>query len=115
MLAGLLLHHYTVVLVPLRHSVTERSGQDIVYRSRQWHSCSLARRLPQVRRRHGVTADSKLAIQVAEADMYFATIDDKVAVKLGPRYDMGELVPKGEDGWELAVSGKDFAVWERKQ
>ena len=68
-----------------------------------------------MRRRHGITADSKLAVKAAEADMYFATIDDKVAVKLGPRYDMGELVPKGEDGWELAVSGKDFAVWERKQ
>ena len=47
--------------------------------------------------------------------MYFATIDDKVAVKLGPRYDMGQHVPKKEDGWALAVSGTDFAVWEKRK
>ena len=28
---------------------------------------------------------------------------------------IGRLVPRKEDGWELAASGQDFAVWEKKQ
>jgi len=46
--------------------------------------------------------------------MYVATIDDKVMVKLGPRYDMGKLTPKKEE-WQKAINGKDFCVWERKK
>ena len=34
-------------------------------------------------------------------------------VKLGPRYEMGALLPRADDGWALAASGKDYAVWER--
>ena len=32
---------------------------------------------------------------------------------MGPRFDMGNLVPQAKDGWKIAVTGKDFAVWER--
>lgn len=35
-------------------------------------------------------------------------------MKLGPRFDMGNLLPKESDGWKFAISGKDFAVWEKK-
>ncbi len=35
-------------------------------------------------------------------------------MKLGPRYDMGCLVPKESDGWKIVTYGKDFAVWERQ-
>ncbi len=33
---------------------------------------------------------------------------------MGSRYDMGKLLPKEADGWTFALSGKDWAVWERK-
>jgi alpha-amylase len=36
-----------------------------------------------------------------------------VVLKLGPRFDMGKLVPKEADGWKMALTGKDFAIWER--
>lgn len=29
----------------------------------------------------------------------------------GPRYDMGGLVPRKEDGWRLATNGTDYALW----
>lgn len=44
---------------------------------------------------------------------YVARIDDKITVKLGPRYDMGPHMPPKGDGWEMAASGCDFAIWER--
>jgi alpha-amylase len=70
---------------------------------------------PQVRRRQGIKADSKIEIKAAEHDMYVAAIDGAVTVKLGPRYDMGGLAPRAEDGWVKAVAGPDFCVWERKK
>lgn len=36
----------------------------------------------------------QIEIKKADADMYVAIIDDKVTVKLGPRYDMGDLAPR---------------------
>lgn len=36
----------------------------------------------------------------------------RVVVKLGPRYDMGNLVPNSNE-FKVAASGKDFCVWER--
>jgi hypothetical protein len=35
----------------------------------------------------------------------------RVIVKLGPRYEMGDLLPGNE--WKVAVFGKDFCVWEK--
>ena len=37
----------------------------------------------------------------------------RVIVKLGPRYDMGDQLPKEQEGWKVAVSGIDFCVWEK--
>ena len=36
-------------------------------------------------------------------------------VKLGPRYEMGDLAPKEEDGWKKALKGEDWAIWEKAQ
>ena len=36
-----------------------------------------------------------------------------MTVKLGPRCDMGDLLPKEDDGWKFVMSGKDWAVWEK--
>ncbi len=67
-----------------------------------------------VRQRAGIRADSKLEILAAEKDMYVACINGNVTLKLGPRFDMGNLVPRKEDGWVLAAAGNDFAVWEKR-
>ena len=37
----------------------------------------------------------------------------RLTVKLGPRYDMDGLLPSEGEGWKIAVSGKDFCVWEK--
>lgn len=66
-----------------------------------------------LRKRAGIRADSKLEILAAERDLYVARINGNVTLKCGPRYDMGSLVPLKEEGWELAATGKDFAVWEK--
>jgi alpha-amylase len=70
--------------------------------------------LVALRQRAGIQADSKLEILAAEHDMYVARINGNVTIKMGPRYDMGNLVPRKEDGWAMAASGKDFAVWEKQ-
>lgn len=67
--------------------------------------------LIDVRRRNGIHAASKLEILCAEADMYVARIDDRVTLKMGPRFDMGGLLPS-PDTSKLACSGMDYAVWE---
>ena len=43
--------------------------------------------------------------------MYVARVTGRrrqVILKMGPRFDMGSLYPKG---WDAVVSGKNFAVW----
>ena len=81
------------------------------------HPTALGRFAPRVqvalRRRAGIRADSRLEILAAEPDMYVARVNGNVTLKLGPRFDMGGLVPRSEDGWQLAASGPDFAVWEK--
>eukprot|EP00877_Chromochloris_zofingiensis_P005318 jgi/Chrzof1/14788/Cz09g16070.t1 len=69
--------------------------------------------LKEVRHRNGINARSKLEILCADADMYVGRIGDSVTVKLGPRYDMGCHLPQESDGWKFAVSGPEFAVWEK--
>ena len=64
------------------------------------------------RSRNGINSRSKLDIVVADGDFYFARVDDKLAVKLGPRYDMGDLEPR--DGWNIAASGRNYAIWEKQ-
>lgn len=68
----------------------------------------------QIRRRNNIVSDSKIKIMCAESDMYVAEIGESVILKLGPRYDMGQYVPKEADGWKVATWGKDFCVWEKQ-
>lgn len=70
--------------------------------------------LVQVRQRNGIVATSPIHVQAANHDMYVACINDRVVVKLGPAMDMGDLVPKESEGWHMASSGDNWAVWERK-
>ena len=58
----------------------------------------------------------KLSLQVhkATADVYAASVDKKIAVKVGP----GNWSPNedglqvGQKEWKLATSGPNFAVWD---
>ncbi|KXZ43538.1 hypothetical protein GPECTOR_87g400 [Gonium pectorale] len=70
--------------------------------------------LAALRRRAGIVADSSLEILVAERDLYVARVGGRLTVKMGPRFEMGHLLPREADGWKFAVSGKDWAVWERQ-
>ncbi|KAF8062795.1 AMY1.2 [Scenedesmus sp. PABB004] len=69
--------------------------------------------LAAVRRRNGIVSDTPVRIVAAEADLYVAEVGGRVTLKLGPRYDMGPLLPKEADGWKTATWGKDYCVWER--
>ena len=66
-----------------------------------------------LRKRAGIRSDSKLEILCAERDIYVARCNGNVVLKLGPRFDMGGLVPKAAEGWRLVQSGNDYAVWEK--
>lgn len=66
---------------------------------------STIQQLVRCRQRNGIHAKSKLDILCAEADMYVARIDDKLTLKLGPRYDMGRWVPAEKEGWHFVCSG----------
>jgi alpha-amylase len=64
-------------------------------------------RLIQVRKQSGVSAHSKVDIHEARSGLYAATIENKLAVKLGQKaWSPGW-------GWRLAVDGDQFAVWIR--
>ena len=64
-----------------------------------------------IRIRNGIKASSTVRILASDPDLYVAAIDDKVIAKIGPRYDVGNLVPKN---FRLATSGNDYAVWEKQ-
>ncbi len=65
-------------------------------------------RLIQTRKAAGVHSRSGVDIHEARPRLYAATIDGRVAVKLGS----DSWWPGG--GWQLAVDGDRFAVWERR-
>lgn len=67
--------------------------------------------LIDVRKRNGINAAATIKIAVAEDDLYVATMNDKVILKLGTRQDLGELTP-GED-FKVAAFGSDYCVWEK--
>lgn len=70
--------------------------------------------LLDIRRRHGINCRSKVSVKKAAGDVYAATIDDKIAVKIGP----GDWSPNssgvkinGKD-MKSVSSGNGYAVWE---
>ncbi|XP_024544858.1 alpha-amylase [Selaginella moellendorffii] len=67
--------------------------------------------LLELRLRNKINAESKIKIQAADFDMYVATIADRLIVKLGPRFDMGPLLPKSST-WKLVMAGSEYAIWE---
>lgn len=65
-----------------------------------------------IRSRNGIRPDSTVRIIASDADLYVAVIDEKIISKIGPRYDVGNLVPPN---FHVATSGKDYCVWEKIQ
>lgn len=68
--------------------------------------------LIDVRKRNDINAKSKVHICCAEHDLYVAKIDDRVILKMGPRYDIGDLAPNCDE-YKIAAVGKDYCVWEK--
>lgn len=67
--------------------------------------------LAAIRMQNGIHPGSTLAILAADADCYVAMIDGKVITKIGPRFDVGNLVPSN---FRVVTSGKDYSVWVKK-
>jgi alpha-amylase len=65
-----------------------------------------------IRRRNRIHPASVLRIIAAEADIYVASIDEKIIVKIGPRSNVGNLVPHNS---KQVARGRDYAVWEIKR
>ncbi|XVF64055.1 hypothetical protein PTKIN_Ptkin09bG0136200 [Pterospermum kingtungense] len=64
-----------------------------------------------IRNRNGINPTSTVTILASEAELYVASIDDKIIMKIGPKMDLGNLVPSN---YQLATSGESYAVWEKK-
>ena len=66
------------------------------------------------RKQAGVNATSSLEIIRADSDLYLAKVGEKLMVKLGPRFDLGELNPSESDGWKAGASGNNWCVWVKE-
>lgn len=69
------------------------------------------RNMTAIRKKYGINSRSTVDILAAEADLYMARIDDNIIMKIGPKEDLGNLLPSD---YQLVYSGQNFAVWEKK-
>ena len=102
-----------VLLYDTHHVISSRGAVDQAVQPTRSTLPTLPADL-QVRQDAGLVAKSKLEILCAEGDMYVSRTTGKhgsVMLKMGPRYDMGSLCPKPEDGWQKVSKGKDYCVW----
>ncbi|KAK6245246.1 hypothetical protein SCA6_008336 [Theobroma cacao] len=76
----------------------------------EWGLKDTIKNLTAIRKKHGINPTSKVKILAAESDLYMAEIDEKIIMKIGPKGDLGNLLPST---YQLAYPGKDFAVWEK--
>ncbi|XP_019701461.1 alpha-amylase isozyme 3D isoform X2 [Elaeis guineensis] len=67
--------------------------------------------LATIRSRNGIHPGSSLRIIVSDSDLYVAAIDEKIIAKIGPRYDVGKVVPSN---FQIVASGNDYCVWEKR-
>jgi len=75
----------------------------------EWGLMEPIKKLTSIRKKNGITATSSVNILAAESDLYMANIDNKIIVKIGPKLDLGNLLPSNP---QVATSGQDYAVWE---
>jgi alpha-amylase len=67
--------------------------------------------LAAVRSRNSIHPGSSLRILAADWDLYVAQIDENVIMKIGPKIDVGNLIPSD---FVVATHGNDYCVWEKK-
>jgi len=67
--------------------------------------------LTAIRARNRINEKSSVEILASDSDLYVAKIDDVVIMKIGPRFEVGNLVPLN---FQIATSGQDYCVWEKK-
>lgn len=67
-------------------------------------------KISTLRAKNGISATSTVNILASDADLYVAMIDDKIIVKIGPKLDLGNLIPQN---FKVATSGNDYCVWEK--
>ena len=65
-----------------------------------------------IRKRNNIRSNSKCRVIAADGDLYMAAIDEKIVMKIGPRYDLGTLLPSAD--FQVAASGNDYCVWVKK-
>nr|ABK24434.1 unknown [Picea sitchensis] len=68
--------------------------------------------LSAIRKRNNINANSNCRIITAESDLYMAAIDEKIVVKIGSRYDVGNLAPPSPE-FRVVASGNGYCVWEK--
>eukprot|EP00192_Tetraselmis_astigmatica_P007506 CAMPEP_0117654098 /NCGR_PEP_ID=MMETSP0804-20121206/3558_1 /TAXON_ID=1074897 /ORGANISM="Tetraselmis astigmatica, Strain CCMP880" /LENGTH=714 /DNA_ID=CAMNT_0005460347 /DNA_START=1 /DNA_END=2145 /DNA_ORIENTATION=- len=69
------------------------------------------RELISIRKKYKLNARSKVVVAKAGNDIYAATIDDKVAMKIGPgNWSPNEAKIAGKT-WQKASAGKNYCVW----
>lgn len=68
-------------------------------------------RLSAIRTRNGITESSNVNIMASDADLYVAMVDGKIIVKLGTRYDIGNIIPSN---FKVSTSGNNYCVWEKQ-
>ncbi|KAI3504860.1 hypothetical protein L1887_26613 [Cichorium endivia] len=73
-----------------------------------WGLKDQIRKVSAVRARNGISATSHVKILAYEADLYVAEIDEKIIVKIGPKDDLGNLIPRN---FQVATSGLNYCVW----
>ncbi|KAK9163301.1 hypothetical protein Syun_004203 [Stephania yunnanensis] len=78
----------------------------------EWSLKGELAKLTTIRSRNGIRLSSTVRILVSNADVYVAAIDERLIAKIGPRYDVGNLIPSN---FHLVADGLDYAVWEKKQ
>ncbi|XP_050211508.1 alpha-amylase isoform X2 [Mercurialis annua] len=66
-------------------------------------------KLASIRKSSGIHSTTKINILAAETDLYMAAINDNVIMKIGPKMDLGKLLPSDE--FQVATSGESYAVW----
>lgn len=77
----------------------------------QWGLKEEILKLIAIRKRNGIGPTSRVRMLASDPDLYVAMVDEKIIMKIGSRYDVGNLVPQGFD---IATSGQDYCVWEKK-
>ncbi|KAG8503139.1 hypothetical protein CXB51_000944 [Gossypium anomalum] len=68
-------------------------------------------KLVEIRNRSGIQSTSTVTILASEFELYMASVDDKIIINIGPKMDLGNLAPPN---YQLATSGNNYAVWEKK-